>query len=84
MDIDLGVTLAGIRLDHPILAACGPWTATGPEIQAVAKGGAAAVTAKTVTSEPRAGHPAPNYITWDGGALNALGLPNPGIHHWLT
>ena len=66
MDIDLGVTLAGIRLDHPILAACGPWTATGPEIQAVAKGGAAAVTAKTVTSEPRAGHPAPNYITWDG------------------
>lgn len=83
-DIDLGVTLAGIHLDHPIVAACGPWTATGLEIEAVAKGGAAAVTAKTVTSEPRLGHPAPNYLSWDGGALNALGLPNPGIHRWLT
>ncbi|MCW5849004.1 MAG: dihydroorotate dehydrogenase [Anaerolineae bacterium] len=80
---DLTTPLAGLTLDHPIIAACGPWTASVAEIEAVAKGGAAAVTVKTATTEPRLGHPSPNFITWDDGALNALGLPNPGIHKWL-
>jgi dihydroorotate dehydrogenase (NAD+) catalytic subunit len=83
MTPNLSVNIAGLQLDHPIIAACGPWSATHAEIEAVAKGGAAAVTVKTATSQPRLGHPAPNFITWDGGALNALGLPNPGITAWL-
>lgn len=39
-----------------------------------------AFTTKTVTSEPRAGHPQPWADTWgDGSLINAAGLPNPGI-----
>ena len=83
MPPDLSVSVASLRLDHPIIAACGPWTASSAEIEDVAKGGAAAVTVKTATREARLGHPAPNFVTWEGGALNALGLPNPGIDAWL-
>lgn len=83
MTTDLSIELAGLRLDHPIIASSGPWTASVAEIEQVARGGAAAVTMKTLTAEARLGHPAPNFITWEGGALNALGLPNPGPAKWI-
>jgi dihydroorotate dehydrogenase (NAD+) catalytic subunit len=39
-----------------------------------------AFTTKTITAEPRAGHPQPWADSWgDSSLVNAAGLPNPGI-----
>jgi dihydroorotate dehydrogenase (NAD+) catalytic subunit len=45
----------------------------------VAAGGAGAVTAKSCSVQSRAGHPNPTVLDWGYGAINAVGLANPGI-----
>ena len=45
----------------------------------VAKAGAGAVTAKSCSLQPRAGHPNPTVLAWEHGLLNAVGLANPGV-----
>jgi dihydroorotate dehydrogenase subfamily 1 len=49
---DLGVSIGGLHLTSPILAAAGPLTETGEGMVACAEGGAAAVVARTVSVEP--------------------------------
>jgi dihydroorotate dehydrogenase (NAD+) catalytic subunit len=41
--------------------------------------GAGAVVTKSIGPEPREGYPNPTVVEVDGGLLNAVGLPNPGI-----
>ena len=53
----------------------------------VAQNGAGMVTAKSCGPVPRAGHPNPVVIAFDGGVLNAVGLSNPGVQEqvkWLA
>ena len=45
----------------------------------VARSGAGAVTAKSCSLEPRAGHPNPTVLAWEYGLINAVGLANPGV-----
>jgi len=45
----------------------------------VARAGAGAVTAKSCSLEPRAGHPNPTVLAWEHGLINAVGLANPGV-----
>jgi len=45
----------------------------------VARSGAGAVTAKSCSLEPRAGHPNPTVLAWEHGLINAVGLANPGV-----
>jgi len=75
----LDVTIAGVRFPVPILAAPGP-LGFGREVRTVmdlrAFGG---FITKSVTVEPRAGHPRPDIVEVEGGWLNAVGLRNPGI-----
>ncbi len=78
-DPSLAVTVAGIRLASPVLAAPGP-LGFGREVQSVvnlrAYGG---FITKSVTVEPRDGPPRPHIVEVEGGWLNALGLRNPGL-----
>jgi dihydroorotate dehydrogenase (NAD+) catalytic subunit len=80
----LVVEVAGIRFANPVLAAPGP-LGFGREAQTVvnlrAYGG---FITKTVTVEPRAGHPYPQLARTDAGWLNSLGLPNKGLAFFLT
>ncbi len=75
----LEVTIAGVRFPTPVLAAAGP-LGFGREVRDVidlrAYGG---FVTKSVTLEPRRGHPRPDLVEVAGGWLNALGLPNPGV-----
>ena len=80
----LAVEIAGIRFENPVLAAPGP-LGFGREAQAFvdlrAFGG---FVTKSVTVEPRTGHPYPQIVQTPSGWLNSLGLPNHGLAGFIT
>jgi dihydroorotate dehydrogenase (NAD+) catalytic subunit len=45
----------------------------------VARAGAGAITTKSCSLQPRAGHPNPTVLAWEQGLINAVGLANPGV-----
>ena len=85
---DLAVTLAGVRLAHPVLNASGTFDALetarryGPEV--LTPFPFSAYVPKTVTLEPRAGNAPPRLTETASGMINAVGLQNPGIDAWLA
>ncbi len=80
--VDLSVKLVGnIVLKNPIVIASGiPGTNA---LKMFVEKGVGAVTTKTVTPEPRRGHPPPNIIRLSYGFINAIGLRNPGIEGFI-
>jgi dihydroorotate dehydrogenase (NAD+) catalytic subunit len=81
--VDLTVDLGGLRLSNPIMTASGCF-ASGREMQRfVDVGSIGAVVVKSLTRLPRQGLPAPRMVETPSGMLNAIGLQNPGIDHWL-
>lgn len=80
----LGVTLAGIDFSTPVLAAPGPLE-FGRQVQATYDlrtfGG---IVTKSVTLEPREGHPGPQTVEVTAGWLNAVGLRNPGVASFIA
>jgi dihydroorotate dehydrogenase (NAD+) catalytic subunit len=80
----LQVTLAGITFPSPVLSAPGPLE-FGRQVQAVydlrAFGG---FITKSVTLEPREGHPGPHTVQVPGGWMNAVGLRNPGVAAFIA
>lgn len=80
-DPRLAVTLGGVRLPNPIILAAMYYDA---RILARAMGlGFGAVTTKSITTNPRPGHPQPNLVrvrTAAGpGLVNCNGFANPGL-----
>lgn len=76
---DLGVTVAGIEFQNPILLASGT-AAFGRSLDGVVNlGSLGGIVTKAVSLEPRAGNTAPRVAEFDGGMLNAVGLANPGV-----
>jgi dihydroorotate dehydrogenase len=80
-DPRLAVTLGGVRLPNPLILAAMYYD---PRILRRAAGlGFGAVTAKSITREPRPGHPPPNLVrirTRAGpGLVNCNGFQNPGL-----
>lgn len=71
--------LLGTTFQNPILLAAGT-AGFGRELAGVVDldrlGG---IITKSVSVEPRAGHPAPRVTEFAGGMLNAVGLANPGV-----
>lgn len=64
---------------NPTVLASGFLGMSAASLQMVAGSGAGAVTAKSITIEPRAGHPNPTVLTFDKGMINAVGLANEGV-----
>lgn len=79
---DLSVEVCGIRLANPTILASGVLDETGRTMAEVARAGAGAVVTKSIGLEPRQGHGGPCVVELDGGLLNAMGLPNPGIDYF--
>jgi dihydroorotate dehydrogenase (NAD+) catalytic subunit len=76
---DLSVDLCGVRLPTPVLAASGCF-GFGRELAGfVDLAGIGAVVTKSVSLEPRRGHPTPRVAETPSGMLNAIGLQNPGV-----
>lgn len=81
--VDLRSEIAGVRLRNPTLLASGFLDETGGSLVRVFRAGAGAVVTKSIGPEPREGYPNPTVVEVDGGLLNAVGLPNPGIEAFL-
>jgi dihydroorotate dehydrogenase (NAD+) catalytic subunit len=81
---DLSVTLGRLALRNPILVASGTFgyaKEMAPLIDFAQLGG---VIPKTVTQAPRAGNAPPRTVETASGMLNAIGLDNDGLEHFLT
>ena len=77
--IDLSTELCGIKLRNPLVLASGIVDTTASSLIYAIENGAGAVTCKSISIEPRKGHPSPIIITNESGMLNAVGLSNPGL-----
>lgn len=81
---DLAVTLGRLQLKNPILVASGTF-GYGREMAGVVDlGKLGGIIPKTVTKQPRAGNPPPRTIETPSGMLNAIGLDNDGIDHFIA
>jgi len=82
--IRTSVTVAGIRLKNPVLAASGTF-GYGTEYHHLCPASAfGAIVTKTITLKPRAGNPPPRLCETPSGMLNSIGLANVGLEDFLT
>jgi dihydroorotate dehydrogenase (NAD+) catalytic subunit len=82
--IDLSVTLGRLRLRNPILVASGTFGYAREMAGVVDFARLGGIIPKTVTRRPRAGNPPPRTVETASGMLNAIGLDNDGIEHFLA
>ena len=79
MEPDLSVEFAGIKLPNPTILASGILGVSGEMMIRVSRAGAGAVVSKSFNRKGREGYRNPSFIEVEGGFLNALGIPNPGM-----
>lgn len=80
---DLSVELCGITLKNPVIAASGTF-GFGREFDELYDIGVlGGVSTKGLTLEPRLGNPVPRIAESRGVILNAVGLQNPGVEHFI-
>ena len=85
--MNLGVEIAGVGLEHPVLNGSGTFDAISAQR---AFGDAilerfpfSAFVSKTITPEPRIGNPPPRLAEAPAGMINSIGLPNKGLAGFL-
>ncbi|MFP4201766.1 MAG: dihydroorotate dehydrogenase [Candidatus Acetothermia bacterium] len=78
----LEIEVAGLKLENPLILASGVMGTTPGGLRRVGREGAGAAVTKSLGATPREGHSSPNVIRVDGGYLNAMGLPNPGVEEF--
>jgi dihydroorotate dehydrogenase (NAD+) catalytic subunit len=79
----LEVRLGRLVLKNPILVASGTFGYVREMAGLVRVDRLGGVIPKTVTARPRAGNPTPRTVETASGLLNAIGLDNDGIDHFL-
>lgn len=80
---NLAVTLCGVTLKNPVIAASGTF-GFGREFHELYDiGQLGGVSTKGLTLEPRLGNPVPRIAESRGVILNAVGLQNPGVEHFI-
>lgn len=68
-----------LKLENPTILAAGVLGTTASSLRRVMRNGAGAVVTKSVGLYPREGHRGPVLVEIEGGYINAMGLPNPGL-----
>src|SRR5437016_9466459 len=82
--MDLSITLGRLRLANPILVASGTFGYAKEMAELVDFARLGGIIPKTVTAAPRAGNAPPRTIETPCGMLNAIGLDNDGLEHFLA
>lgn len=82
--MNLAVSLGPLRLRNPIMTASGTFGYVREVADVVDVGKLGGVIPKTVTRQPRAGNAPPRTVETASGMLNAIGLDNDGIDHFLA
>jgi dihydroorotate dehydrogenase (NAD+) catalytic subunit len=75
--------MAGLELRNPTMNAAGVLGISAPLLKRIYEGGAGAVVTKSLGGAQRMGHSNPTLVSVEGGALNAMGLPNPGAEYFV-
>lgn len=81
--VDLSVRLGRLTLRNPILVASGTFGYAREMVPFVPLADLGGIVPKTVTARPRAGNPTPRIVETSAGMLNAIGLDNDGLDHFL-
>ncbi|HKB36151.1 MAG TPA: dihydroorotate dehydrogenase [Gemmataceae bacterium] len=81
--MDLSVILGRLRLKNPVLVASGTFGYAKEMAGVVDFARLGGVIPKTVTRHPRAGNAPPRTFETPSGMLNAIGLDNDGIDHFI-
>jgi len=79
----LAIEIAGLKLRNPTVLAAGILGLSGASLKQVIHSGAGAVVTKSVGLKPREGYANPTVVQTSCGLLNAMGLPNPGVHDFV-
>lgn len=81
---DLCITLGRLNLKNPILVASGTFGYAREMAGAVDFAKLGGIIPKTVTQSPRKGNAPPRTVETPSGMLNAIGLDNDGIDHFIA
>jgi dihydroorotate dehydrogenase (NAD+) catalytic subunit len=81
---NLSVTLGRLQLRNPVLVASGTFGYAREMADVVDFTRLGGVIPKTVTRQLRAGNPPPRTVETPSGMLNAIGLDNDGIEHFIS
>ncbi|MCH2140542.1 MAG: dihydroorotate dehydrogenase [Phycisphaerales bacterium] len=82
--IDCTVSLAGLHLETPLIAAAGT-AGYGEELLSITRmRGLGAIVTKSITLETRAGNPPMRLAELEHGMLNAVGLANVGLDGFIA
>ena len=81
---NLSVNLCGINLKNPVIAASGTFGFGREFHELYDVGMVGGVSTKGLTLEPRLGNPTPRIAESRGVILNAVGLQNPGVEHFIA
>ena len=82
--IDLSVQIGSVKLRNPILVASGTFGYGREMAGAVDYSRLGGLIPKTITLHPRIGNAPPRSVETPCGMLNAIGLDNDGLEHFLV
>src|SRR3979490_1351416 len=78
MSVDLSVSVGGLNLRGPVLAASGTF-GYGTEVPLLERKALGGMVSKGIFLRPREGTPPPRIAETPSGMLNAIGLQGPGV-----
>lgn len=80
---DLHVNVAGVAFNNPLIAASGTFGFGREYAEFYPLSALGGISSKGITLKARPGNPAPRIAEAPGGMLNAVGLQNPGVDHFI-
>lgn len=80
---DLRVSVAGVEFNNPLIAASGTFGFGREYAEFYPLSTLGGISSKGITLAARPGNPAPRIAEAPGGMLNAVGLQNPGVDHFI-
>ncbi len=80
---DLAVPIGGLVLPNPVLVASGTFGYAREMAGLVDFAALGGILPKTITREPRKGNTPPRTVETTAGLLNAIGLDNDGLEHFI-
>lgn len=80
---DLKVSIAGVEFNNPLIAASGTFGFGREYSEFYPLSTLGGISCKGITLQARPGNPSPRIAETPSGILNAVGLQNPGVDHFV-
>lgn len=82
--MDLTLSIGGVEFKNPVMVASGTFGYGREFSEFFDLGRLGAVMVKGLSSTPWQGNPLPRIVETPAGMLNAIGLQNPGVDHFIS